>query len=138
MIVGIGLDVIEIERVRRLLSLYGERFVARTLTPGERAGLHGDPAAYVAARLAGKEAAFKALGTGWGQGVTWKQVEILRDVSGAPRLHLHGVAARRIQSRAPLRAHVSLTHERTQAAAVVVLESGIGSWGEDPDGGARG
>jgi holo-[acyl-carrier protein] synthase len=122
MVIGIGLDLIELARVERLLARHGERFLRRILTPVECEGMRGDPVAYVASRLACKEAAFKALGTGWGMGVTWKQVEILRMASGAPQVCFHGTAQRRLAQWGRVAAHVTLTHTRDHAAAVVVIE----------------
>jgi holo-[acyl-carrier protein] synthase len=122
MVIGIGLDLVELARVEGLLARHGDRFLRRILTPAELESLRGDRVAYVASRLACKEAAFKALGTGWGMGVTWKQVEILRIASGAPQIHFHGTARRRLAARGPVAAHVTLTHTRGHAAAVVVIE----------------
>jgi holo-[acyl-carrier protein] synthase len=122
MILGIGLDLIELDRVARLLERHGDRFVERILTGDERAAVHGDRVAYIASRLACKEAAFKALGTGWGMGVTWRQVEVERTASGAPQLRFHGAARRHLTERGMTRAHVTLTHTRAHASAVVVLE----------------
>lgn len=135
MIVGIGLDLIEIERVRRAWARFGDRFVRRVLTAAERASLHGDPAAYLAARLAAKEAAFKALGTGWANGVTWRDVEVLRSSSGAPEIRLAGAAAEACARRGGARVHVSLSHTRGHAAAVVVITRAAGVVGGTPSEG---
>lgn len=123
MIVGIGLDLVAHARVARLLERFGERPLARLLTSRERKGLHGPAATFLAARLAAKEAAFKALGTGWAQGVTWKRAEILNRASGAPELHLSGAARAHMEAIGGRRVHVSLTHTREHAAAVVIIES---------------
>ena len=123
MILGLGLDLIERDRVARLMRRYGERFLARILTPAELGSMHGTPDGYVASRIACKEAAFKALGTGCAKGVTWKQIEIRTDSAGAPSIHFRGVARRRIVERGATDAWVSLTHAREHAAAVVVLEA---------------
>jgi holo-[acyl-carrier protein] synthase len=122
MICGVGLDLVEIERVRRAWERHGERFVRRILSDAERASLHGDPAAFLAARLAAKEAVFKALGTGWAGGVTWRDVEVLRSPSGAPEVCLGGVARRLCAQRGGAVVHVSLSHTRRHAAAVAVIE----------------
>jgi holo-[acyl-carrier protein] synthase len=121
-ILAVGLDLVEVERVRRAWARFGERFAHRILTDAERGSLHGDPAAYLAARLAAKEAAFKALGTGWAAGVTWRQVEILNTLSGAPEMSFFGVARRLLTERGAGGVHVSLTHTAGHAAAVVVIE----------------
>ncbi len=128
MIRGIGLDLVETQRVRRALERFGERFLRRVLTGEERRALHGDPAAYLAARLAGKEAAFKALGTERSRGVTWRQIEILNTPSGAPQVRFHGIAGECLRARGAWQAHVTLTHTRGHAAAAVVLE-GMSSGG---------
>jgi len=122
MVLGVGIDLVERERVLRLMEHYGERFLSRILTATERAALHGDAGSFVAARIAGKEAAFKALGTGWAQGVTWRQIEIPRAASGAPGIRMFGAARERMAAAGATRAWISLTHSRSHAAAVVVLE----------------
>jgi holo-[acyl-carrier protein] synthase len=128
-IVGIGLDLIEVERVRRAWARFGDRFVRRILTPAERASLHGDPATFLAARLAAKEAVFKALGTGWANGVTWRDVEVLRSSSGAPEIRLGGAAGEVCARRGGAGVHVSLSHTRGHAAAVVVITRTAGPVG---------
>jgi len=130
LIVGIGLDLIEVERVRRAWTRFGDRFVRRILTPAERGALHGDPAGFLAARLAAKEAAFKALGTGWASGVTWRDVEVLRTSSGAPEIRLGGAAGRACARRGGAGVHVSLSHTHGHAAAVVVITGAAGPAGE--------
>ncbi|MFQ5671020.1 MAG: holo-ACP synthase [Acidobacteriota bacterium] len=125
MIVGIGIDVLEIPRMERVLVRSGRRFLDRVFTGEEQSSCEqaGGGAARWAARFAAKEAVFKALGTGWSRGVTWRQVEILRSPEGPPRVRLTGVAGRLARARGVDVCHVSLTHERRQAAALVVLES---------------
>jgi len=120
-IVGLGIDLVPIERAAGLLERHGERFLARCFAPGEVAR-RGDPA-HLAGLLAAKEAAFKALGTGWGQGVGWRDVEVTRDGAGAPALALHGAAATRAQALGGARSHVSITHDGGLAVAVVVLDA---------------
>lgn len=124
MIVGLGLDVVELERVEATLKRFGERFTRRILTPAEQEAMPGGRAVpYLAARFAAKEAASKALGTGIASGVGFHDMEILRLPSGQPELRLSGGAALRLRALGGARAHVSLTHGRDTAAAVVVLES---------------
>lgn len=126
MILGIGLDVAEIPRIRDSLTRFGERFTKRVLTDAEAAGMPGaDPAPYVAARFAAKEAAAKALGTGFALGVTQRSIEVLRLPSGAPALQLHGKALEIADAMGVQRIHVSLTHGRDIAAATVVLEGAL-------------
>jgi len=122
-ILGIGLDVAEIPRIRESLTRFGERFTARVLTADEAAGMPSDdPAPYVAARFAAKEAAAKALGTGFAQGVTQTSIEVVRLASGAPSLRLHGKALELAANMGVQKIHVSLTHGRDIAAATVILE----------------
>jgi holo-[acyl-carrier protein] synthase len=122
-ILGLGLDVAELDRIRRSLDRFGRRFIERVLTPEEAAGVpeHGAEA-YIAARFAAKEACAKALGTGFADGVTMHTIEVRRQPSGAPALHLSGRADELARARGAVRAHLSLTHGRDVAAAVVVLE----------------
>ncbi|UCF18895.1 MAG: holo-ACP synthase [Gemmatimonadota bacterium] len=125
MIVGIGLDVLESARMSRALERHGERFAARVFTAGERADCRGrnDMAQAYAARFAAKEACLKALGTGWSRGLFLKDVEVVRSEGGAPTLRLRGQAAERARELGARRYHVSLTHQASVAAAVVVLEA---------------
>ena len=125
MVKGIGIDLIELGRIERAIDRFGERFLARLLTPNERAGARGPFVSYVAARWAAKEAALKALGTGISGGITWRDVEVLDEPSGAPRMLLHGLAFRRAQALGVTSALVSLTHDQEHAAAVAVLEGAV-------------
>ena len=124
MIIGIGIDLVEIDRVQKLLERHPARAAERLFTPGERAycGKSGKPAQSFAARFAAKEALFKALGTGWSAGAAWHEVEVLADDVGAPRLTLHGATLRLAEGLGMRRAHVSLTHTGALAGAFVVLE----------------
>jgi holo-[acyl-carrier protein] synthase len=126
MIIGIGVDLVEISRVRSLIASQGERAVLRLFTESERryCGDMANPARHYAVRVAAKEAAFKALGTGWARGVQWKDVEVERLASGQPILHLHGAALGEAEKLGATRFFVSLTHDQLVSAAVVVLESG--------------
>ncbi len=130
MILGLGLDLVELPRIASTLERFGDRFLERILTPAERAALPPRPASRVAGLFAAKEAASKALGTGFAQGVTFQHLEILPDPLGRPTLTLHGPARARAQILGATSWHVSITHERATAAAVVVLEaaSGCGKW----------
>ncbi len=123
MIVGIGLDVVEVGKVRELLATQ-QAFEERVFTPAERRDCAGraDKAEALAARFAAKEACFKALGTGWSQGVSFLQVEVQRGDGGVPRLGLSGQAAERARVRGVQHLHVSLTHSAGVAAAAVILE----------------
>ena len=124
MIVGIGMDLVQVSRVQEVLERRGERALARFFTPGEVARCRGarSPRESFAARFAAKEAFFKALGTGWGTGGAWTEVEVVSAPSGAPSLRLHGTAARLAAERGVARVHLSLTHTDELAGAYVVLE----------------
>lgn len=125
MILGLGLDLVSLPRMERSLERFGDHLLERVLTPAERAALPAAPgarAAYVAARFAAKEAAVKALGTGFADGVGPRDVEVLSLPSGKPELRLRGAAGRRAENMGVARTHLSLTHERDAAAAVVILE----------------
>jgi holo-[acyl-carrier protein] synthase len=123
---GIGVDVCEIGRVRRLLAgATAHRFRDRVFTSREQAYCEArgrTRAQSYAVRFAAKEAAMKALGTGWGQGVGFRDVEVLRDGDEAPRIVLHGAAARMARRRGLVFWHVTLTHTRTTAMAWVLAE----------------
>jgi len=124
MILGLGLDVVATDRVVRQLAAHASSFEERVFTAAERAECHGraDPAQALAARFAAKEACLKALGTGWGEGASFLQVEVRSLGSGVPTLELSGGAAKRAQERGVQRVHVSLSHEQGIAAATVILE----------------
>jgi holo-[acyl-carrier protein] synthase len=125
MVIGIGIDVIQNDRIAQSLEKFPARFVSRIYTEREAAYCNdcARPALHFAARFAAKEAAFKALGTGWSGGVRWKDVEVERLDSGKPNLHLYGAALERAASLGAKNFYVSLTHDHTVSAAVVVLES---------------
>jgi len=122
MIVGLGLDVTELDRMETVLARYGERFLARILTPAERAALPPCRLPRVAGLFAAKEAAVKALGTGFSQGIGFAHLEILSDPLGRPVLNLYGPARDRAEALEATGWHVSITHGRNTAAAVVVIE----------------
>lgn len=127
MIVGIGLDMVEIDRIDGSLARFGERFTRRVLTASENLvaqSLGADRrAAHVAARFAAKEAGVKALGTGFANGIGPQDIEVANLEGGQPVLCLHGAAATRAAVLGVARSHLTLTHTRTTAAAVVILES---------------
>lgn len=115
-----GIDLIEINRVEDGIARFGERFLNRFFTPGERADCEDQPHR-LAARLAGKEAVAKALGTGIGD-VSWREIEIRCGERGRPTLHLHGAAAQVAAALGLREWDISLTHSREQAGAVVVAQ----------------
>ena len=123
--IGIGIDVIQNDRIADSLKRFGDRFLGRIYTEAEAEYCNAcaRPEIHFAARFAAKEAAFKALGTGWAGGVRWRDVEVRRLPSGKPELLLHGVALERASALGATRFYVSLTHDHTISAAVVILES---------------
>lgn len=125
MIVGIGLDLVRVDRVERLLERYGARFLNRVYTEGEQAAAGAGPERprRLAARFAAKEAALKAIGTGLSGGIRWRDVEVVREPGRPPGLRLHDVAAAAAARRGVTRFHVTLTHDGPYAAAVVVAEA---------------
>ena len=125
MITGIGIDVIQNDRIRDSIERFGDRFLKRIYTEGEMEYCKNcvHPEIHYAARFAAKEAAFKALGTGWAAGVKWKDVEVVRLKSGQPELHLHGEALVHATSAGAKRFFVSLTHDQLVSCAVVILEA---------------
>jgi holo-[acyl-carrier protein] synthase len=126
MIIGIGVDTIEVPRMARAVSnpRTGQRFKERVFTPGEIAYCERRPrtaAQSYAARFAAKEATMKALGRGFGGGIGWREIEVVRD-RGAPRLVLSGHALALALERGIRRWHVSLTHTEAAAMAFVIGE----------------
>lgn len=122
MIVGLGIDIAELPRIARAWERHGKRFAERVLHPAELARLPDAPVAFLAARFAAKEAAVKALGTGFTGGIGPKDIEVRPLPTGQPMLVLHAGAAARLAELGATTAHVSLTHGRDTAAAVVILE----------------
>jgi holo-[acyl-carrier protein] synthase len=124
LILGAGVDLAEVERIRAAVERYGERFLARVFTDAEIEYVNQKANKYerFAARFAAKEAAMKALGTGWRRGITWKDFEVANLPSGRPTLRLHGMAAE-IAGRLGVKSvHLSLTHTARDGMAFVVLE----------------
>lgn len=123
MIVGLGLDVIELRRIRKSWERFGARFAVRFLHEDERATLpQGDPVTFLAGRFAAKEAASKALGTGFQQNIHWQDIRIGNNGLGAPTLTLHNGAKNCMDSLGAARAHLTISHSTDTAAAVVILE----------------
>lgn len=125
MILGIGIDVVEVVRLAEALERQGDRFINKVFTDREwqACDLRADRVLALAARFAAKEACLKALGTGWAEGLGFRDVEVVREGNQPPRLVLHGEAVRRAEALGVVRSHVSLTHQPGLAAAVVILES---------------
>lgn len=124
MIVGTGIDLVEIERIQRSVDRYGERFLDRVYTAAEKAYClrKRNSAESLAARFAAKEAGAKALGTGINHGVTWLEIEVVRESGGRPAIVFHGRARERAEGLGMRSAALSLTHTGSLAMASVVLE----------------
>jgi holo-[acyl-carrier protein] synthase len=127
MIVGTGIDLVEIARIQHSVDRYGARFLNRVYTAAEQAYClrKRNAAESLAARFAAKEAAAKALGTGISHGVNWLEIEVVREPSGRPILRFEGRAAERAVRMGVRHAALSLTHTGTLAMASVVLEDGL-------------
>lgn len=127
MIVGTGIDLCEVDRIRKALdATHGERLVQRVFTAREIAYARKKARPYerFAARFAAKEAGMKALGTGWRAGVTWHDFEVANLASGKPTLLLHGRAAELAERLGVCNISLSITHTSEQAMALVILEGG--------------
>jgi holo-[acyl-carrier protein] synthase len=125
MIVGTGVDLAEVSRIRKAIEQYGERFVSRIYTQGEIAYVERKANRYerYAARFAAKEAGMKALGTGWRRGVHWKDFEVANLASGRPSLLLHGVARSIADQLGVSQISLSLTHTTETGMAFVIFEN---------------
>lgn len=125
MIVGTGVDIVETPRIEQALERHGERFSRRLYTPAEIAYCEKfkQRGERYAARFAAKEAAFKALGTGWRNGVRWLDVEVTHQPSGKPELVLRGRAEELARELGVTRASVSLSHAERYVVAQVIFES---------------
>ena len=125
MILGTGFDLTALPRIKALLEKHEERFLARILTADELTCLPDEPArrvAYASGRWAAKEAAVKALGTGFSAGIGFHDVEIVTLPGGRPELRFHGKAKEAAEALGVRITHISLSHERDMAGAIVILE----------------
>ncbi len=125
MIVGTGIDIAEVPRIAESITRFGDRFLRRVFTDGERryCDSKANRMERYAARFAAKEAAMKAIGTGWNFGVRWQDVEVSRHPSGRPTIVFHGKAAEFAAKLGARAAALSITHTKDQAMAMVILES---------------
>lgn len=125
MIIGIGTDLIEVKRISDAIERYGDRFLKRIFTPVEIEYCSARKAAplHYAGRFAAKEAAFKAMRKGWTGELSWKEIEIYNESSGAPFLNFYGKALALVREKQMTTAYVTITHIEQFAAAVVVLEA---------------
>ena len=127
MLLGIGSDIVDIERIERLLQRHGTRFTERIFTPQERerAESQAKPAASYAKRFAAKEACAKALGTRIAEGISWQEIEVINNSKGQPSLHLTGVAKQLLERMAPknttpqILLSLSDTHSLAQASVII-------------------
>jgi len=125
MIVGTGIDIAEVARIRHTIERHGERFLKRVFTEGEiqYCESKANRVERYAARFAAKEAGMKAIGTGWNHGVRWRDLEVSRKPGRRPTLLLHGKAAEFAAKLGATNIALSLTHTADQAMAQVILES---------------
>lgn len=125
MIVGTGIDIAEVPRIRAAIERHGERFLQRVFTPGEICYCESkaNRVERYAARFAAKEAGMKALGTGWNHGVRWRDLEVARKPGGRPALLLHGKAAEFAGRLGTTNIALSLSHTAELAMALVILEA---------------
>ena len=125
MIAGIGVDLVEVQRIQRLLDGYGDRFAGRVLTPQERKQyqLSSRQVSFLATRFAAKEAISKALGTGLRYPVTLHSISVISADNGRPEFQFGEVLSPYLASRKIDGAHLSITHEKGLVCAVVVLEA---------------
>lgn len=124
-IVGHGIDIVEIERIEDMLERHGDRFLERCFTDAERSYAMGGKRAgeHLAGRFAAKEAALKAIGTGWRSGIAWTDIEVVLHPSGAPSLEIRGRAAEIAMELGVTSWHVSISHTDAHAVASVIAES---------------
>ena len=125
MIVGTGIDIAEVPRIAESIEKFGERFLNRIFTDGERRYCDSKANKHerYAARFAAKEAGMKAIGTGWNHGVRWRDVEVVRMPGGRPTIQFHGKAAEFAAKLGTRNVSLSLTHTKDHAIAQVILES---------------
>jgi holo-[acyl-carrier protein] synthase len=122
-ILGHGIDIVETERVRRLVDEHGQRFLDRVFTASEQEYCQKNPKRlyeHLAGRFAAKEAVLKVLGTGWRGGIAWTDVEVLKEPSGQPRVRLSGECARIADELGIVRWHLSISHIETHATASAI------------------
>lgn len=124
MILGMGVDIAEVERIRGAIERHGEIFLRRIYTAAEREYCERFKNKFerYAGRFAAKEAGMKALGTGWRRGVKWVDFEVVRELGGRPTLALHGEAAKIATQMGVQRVALSITHTAEQALAQVIFE----------------
>jgi holo-[acyl-carrier protein] synthase len=125
LIIGLGVDIAEVDRIRSAIERHGNPFLRRVFTPAEIAYCEGFRNKFerYAGRFAAKEAAMKALGTGWRRGVRWVDFEVVRESSGRPTIALAGEAAKIAATLGVTRISLSITHTAAEALAQVIFEN---------------
>jgi holo-[acyl-carrier protein] synthase len=125
MILGVGIDIIEVKRIEASYEKFGERFLKRILLDNEIAYCltHKAPGPFLAARFAAKEAISKAFGTGIGAKLSWQDMEVAKRESGEPYVILHGAGEKLLAERGGRAVLISLSHTQEHATAVAILES---------------
>ncbi|HEY5038121.1 MAG TPA: holo-ACP synthase [bacterium] len=125
MIVGLGVDLIEIERVKRAHAKHGQRFIDRLFTPAEAKYClkKSDPYPSLAGRFAAKEAVIKAFSHGFGGRWKWNHIEVVRELSGKPTVKLEGILEKLRKQRKIKRIHLTIAHSKRDATAVVICET---------------
>jgi holo-[acyl-carrier protein] synthase len=125
LIIGLGVDISEVGRIKAAIQRHGETFLRRLYTPAEREYCERFKNKYerFAGRFAAKEAAMKALGTGWSRGVRWVDVEVVRQRGGRPTVKLHGEAGKIADALGVKNIALSITHTADQAFAQVIFEN---------------
>jgi holo-[acyl-carrier protein] synthase len=125
-VVGVGIDLVDLERIRALLADKGEHAMTRLFSENERQYLatRRDATGHAAARIAAKEAVYKAMQALPGaRGVGWREIEVARDGEGRPAILLHGLAAQVSKQQGGLRIQISLTHSAVSAGAIAIVEA---------------
>ncbi|HMB32258.1 MAG TPA: holo-ACP synthase [Desulfohalobiaceae bacterium] len=122
MIIGIGHDIVEIDRIAKIWQRFGHKFSSKILTTEEQKHIPGKAASYLASRFAAKEAAVKALGTGFSLGITFQSLSVFSEASGQPKLLFRDRALARLLELCVTQHHISITHSINISSAVVILE----------------
>ena len=127
MIAGIGIDLVRIERIKRTIEKWGDSFLNRVFTRNELdySYSHVLPYPHLAGRFGVKEAFLKAIGTGWGGGIKWTDIEIIRNDNGSPEIKVYGVLKKILSKKRVKDVLVSISHERDYAIAQVILVSDL-------------
>lgn len=124
MICGVGIDLVENRRMEQIIEKWGGKFISRIFSDEEMdyCGKHAHPTTHYSARFAAKESFLKALGLGLGMGVQLRDISVVNDQNGKPSLNLSGKAKSCIQQRKVTKVHLSITHTKNYASAIVLLE----------------